>query len=292
MASGPIPNDTFRFNMVCIMDSMPSGEAKVAEHLEGFVAGQLEENRLHAVVRRDRCESANSFRRYVAFLTAIASSIGVLPLLHIEAHGSPLEGLYFADESQMSWPELCEVLAPLNRASNFCLMVVLATCYGADLISGIFLSRPAPWYAMVGTTSVIESGEVMRNYRAFYRAALRTRDMVRAGEAIAEHPLEYGDFVILSASYWFDLLMSRYLQNEATPQYVRDFALRRHRALKSQGLRSRIGDHKRAYRQSLPDIVRRYFETFFMLDLPESARRFGPVWVELQPYLAAAVRRI
>jgi len=84
-------------------------------------------------VLHQRVEGRTQFLDLLRHLELAAKRNNLRPLLHIEAHGSLNQGLHFADGSVVTWSEFCEALAPLNRAVDLRLAVIVAACFGITL---------------------------------------------------------------------------------------------------------------------------------------------------------------
>lgn len=193
----PVAED-IRFNAIAIAESLDRG-ARTGKILLDYLGGLIEETELPiATVYRD-CSSADAFREFVATLTTSAYSEGLLPVLHIEAHGSLDEGIYFADDSMLTWPELCQITRPLNIATSFQLTVVVAACFGISVVMGVSLKEPAPCFAMVGPSDELDPGEVLASYRAMYGAMLKTLDAAQVVAAMDTTKPARGGIVLMSA---------------------------------------------------------------------------------------------
>jgi hypothetical protein len=118
-----------------------------------------------------------------------------------------------------------------------------------------------------------------------------TLDAHKTFQAMNKERLEVGGMIILSAQYWFDLLMTRYLSENATPKDVKELAMRQYRIVKESGGAADIGSLKRQFKSTLPDIVRSYFESYFMFqEIPSNQLRFGPLWREIDDKVKIALR--
>lgn len=283
--------DDITFNAICIVESLPPNEVETGRILYDYIQTQLADSKLPVAPYHSNCSGLHEFREIVAALIESATSNGLLPIVHIEAHGSPDGGLHFADRSYLSWPDFCSLITPLNRATGFRLVVVIAACYGVDLLNGVQLSKAAPCFAFIAPTDEINVAEVMNRYRAFYRTMFLTLDAHKTFQAINEEKLVEGDMIILSAQYWFNLLMTRYLTENATPNGAKEWAMRQYRLAKATGGTTDMAALKRLYKAKLPDIVRSYFESYFMLqDIPGNCVRFEPFWRNMNDKLKIALK--
>jgi hypothetical protein len=169
--------------------------------------------------------------------------------------------------------------------------LVVAACYGQALITDIRLSRPAPCFALFGPTSTIEQGEVGGVFRSFYGTLFRTLDLGAALQAVAGHTLSSGWIQPMTARNWFELLMSKYLREHTTPRAIKEYARRQYSKSKCEGNRMGMREWKRQFRRDIPNVVHRYFETFFMIEDQKDRARYRSVWSRLEAELAVAFPR-
>jgi hypothetical protein len=283
LAQAADPPDDITFNAIVVAESLSSLEMKTGSLLRDYI-NTLDEAPAKATLVQ--VASRDAFLALLRDLETQVQTRGLLPVLHLEAHGDENSGICFADDSNLSWDDFCDAMTPLNIATGMRLLVTVAACYGGSLISGIRLSKPAPCFALVGPSHRIDESEVMGSFRDFYGAMLRT---LAAGPAIAAlrgHTLREGELHVMTARRWFELLMTQYLQTEATPRRVRDFALRHYlnARMESQSTLS-MRDYKRLFRRELPVVVRKYFETFFAITDADRHPRYRALWSRLSALL-------
>lgn len=286
--------DDIRFNSIVIAESLPRDEVKTGTILHAYLQSLLEDlPTVPVLVLHEQIDGAEAFRRLVHEISAKVVTAGMLPILHIEAHGSQEDGLWFADESCMGWEEFCDLIAPLNREMGFRLTVVISACFGADLLTGVRLSSPAPCFAFIAPTDEISVGEAMGRFRDMYRVMLKTLNASATFDAMTRDKLIRGALIPQTAQNWFDILMSEYLSHHATPKAIKDFALRQFINERSSGDSVvTMREFKRLFKVRLPGIVEDYFATYFMLrEVPGNRRRFAPLWAKMDHKIATALRR-
>jgi hypothetical protein len=283
--------DDIRFNCILVAESLPADEPQTGRILHGYIKGILDDLEMPVQASHVAIGGVNDFSRLIDGLTVQATQVGLLPILHIEAHGSENAGLVFADESLLSWPAFCEMITPLNRATRLKLVVVVAACYGADLLSGVRLSKAAPCFAFIAPTREIDVGEVMGRFRDLYRAMLTTLDAQRTFDAMNSQRLESGVLVPQTAQHWFELLMRKYLREQVTPKYLKEMAMRQYLTARSLGDSVDMRALKREFRRELPNVIRTYFSEYFMLNVPGNKDRFAPVWKQIAIEVERAVGR-
>lgn len=133
--------DIIRINRLVVVESLASSDQKTARDMAFDLNLDIAQTNLKA--KFELCDGVEDFKRLILELTAETLRNEVLPLLHIECHGDPDGGLLFTDGRMLSWPELWDILRPLNEAMGLRLIVVLATCLSAtSIVSLSLLNRP------------------------------------------------------------------------------------------------------------------------------------------------------
>lgn len=131
----------------------------------------------------------------------------------------------------------------------------------------------------------------MNSFRTLYRTMFDTLDAHKTFQALTDVRLEAGGIIIFTAQYWFDLLMSRHLIENATRHGIKEFALRRYRSVRAAGEVADMTAMKRHFKAALPSIVRAYFDSYFMLkEVSGNDVRFEPLWHEVDGKVKAALR--
>lgn len=285
--------EDIKFNSIIIAESLARDEVKTGTILHGRLQSLLDDLPTVPVqVFHEQLDGAEAFRKLVHEISTKVVTAGMLPILHIEAHGSQEDGLWFADESCVGWEEFCDLITPLNRVMEFRLTVVISACFGADLLTGVRLNRPAPCFAFIAPTDEIDPAEAMGRFRDMYTVMLKTLNASETFDAMTREKLAQGALIPQTAQNWFDMLMSKYLSDQTTPKAIKDFALRQYINDKTSGNNAAtMRELKRLFKARLPGIVEDYFATFFMLrELSGNRRRFAPLWVEMERKMATALQ--
>lgn len=286
--------DDIRFNSIVIAESLARDEVKTGTILHGYLQSLLNDLPMLPVhVFHEQLDGVEAFRKLVHEISTKVVTAGMLPILHIEAHGSQEDGLWFADETCIGWEEFCDLITPLNREMGFRLTVVISACFGADLLTGVRLNRPAPCFAFIAPTDEIDAAEAMCRFRDMYRVMLKTLNASETFDAMTRDKLVRGALIPQTAQNWFEMLMSEYLLEHTTPKAIKDFALRQFiKDGNGEDSVTTMREFKRLFKKRLPAIVEDYFATFFMLrEVPENRRRFAPLWAKMDHKIATALRR-
>jgi hypothetical protein len=205
-----------------------------------------------------------------------------IPLLQIETHGD-LDGIGLTDDNGLTWPELMNVLTPLNTATGVRLPVILSACHG---VWGIKMAQPverAPFLALLGPNRKVYPGEVVRGMTEFYRGVFVHKSGDRAMQLLNNvvDP-DRTTFGIYNCERLFTDVWNGYLE-EVAKQGVAETRVdrmmtmgrltygplpRHEETLARQRMHDYIADQPARFEES-----RRHF---FMIDLfPENGARFN-----------------
>lgn len=118
------------------------------------------------------CKSKADVLAAIERATVRAQQSGIMPLLHLEAHGDEI-GLGGPDglggSELLTWEELADPLQRLNLATGCNLVVLVAACTGFAGVKAFFRGPRAPAVALVGPTDRIVEGDLLRGTKEFYR---------------------------------------------------------------------------------------------------------------------------
>lgn len=283
-----MPDDVLRFGKIEIVEWLRPGDMRTGRDL----LDEVEPMGIMSVPAvRAQYRQVWTRAEFLAALSAIEnefSATGMLPLLHIETHGS-VEGIGVSDQEGIAFAELMEELIPLNRMSRLHLVVVLAACEG---IWGMKMLQPArgaaAFRALIGPEHEIPPEQLAKGCQAFYRGLFsRQGDGNEAFRAMndAVDPTK-PTFFSISAEGGLKMVFRGYLKELCTPGEIE----RRVDAMEAKALQQRHDDGlpdmfwedkqwaRRLLRDSLLD-HRSHFErirrAFFYIDqFPENDQRF------------------
>lgn len=171
------------FNSIVVLNLVSEGELFNARRLDEHffdVGGELG-------CKVKVCH-VQDWRALYRFFEEIRGSVecGEIPLLHVECHGDGVNGIKLNCGSYVCWEEWLSLLAPINVASGYRLLVFLAGCFGVMSIDKINLRKPAPFAFLVGSLFEVGAGEALESAKKFYEIIFRTRKMRDAIVAISE----------------------------------------------------------------------------------------------------------
>lgn len=191
----------FTYTKIVIIQSLEREEVETGKILFEFLASLGTDNESYDVpIEIISCGHAGQFLEILHQLTQDATA-GTIPLLHVECHGDPLDGLEFENSSTLSWESVSEALRPLNIASKFNLLAVFSACFGAHFLGQMEAIQPSPCWCLVAPTERVDVAEVMGGFRAFYSALFNDNDMGSAVRAISQCRLSHGRWLSNQRSY-------------------------------------------------------------------------------------------
>lgn len=266
----------FSFSRIVIVQSLEPTEVQTGTILSKYIEAQIGLNGRNIPIDVIECGDAAQFKSLMQQLIQDATT-GIIPLLHVECHGDPVDGLEFANGSTLRWDEIASQLVPLNLATKFNLLAVFSACFGAHFISQMGAMSPAPCWCVVAPTEMVDPGEIMAGLRVFYEALFRHSDMGNAVKAISKCHLSHGRWLWKPAELWFDQLVTAYVKEHCTVKATRIRTKGFYREIKRQGDHKSIGALRRNLRdKNRQNLLNDYFDTYFMtLKLPENNVRFA-----------------
>lgn len=106
---------------------------------------------------------------------------GLRPILHVDAHGSPKDGMLLAPSGdRVGWADIIELLRTLNVATQNNLVSVFALCFGLHIYKQVSLKRPVPSYLFFAPPSEITVGFLEAQTLAFYRHINHSSNVTQA----------------------------------------------------------------------------------------------------------------
>ena len=295
-------DDVLRFGKIEIIEWLRPGEMKTGRDLFGEV-----EPMGIAAVPAVGAQYRQVWTRaeFLAALREIENEFRatrMLPLLHIETHGS-VDGIGVSETEGFAFAELMEEFIPLNRMSGLHLIVILAACEG---IWGMKMLQPSGGAAavrgLIGPEHEILPGALAKGCQAFYRGLFsRAADGNKAFQAMndAVDPTKR-TFLMMSAEGAFKMVFRGYLQELCTPgeieRRVDNVEARELQARRDAGLPDMFTKDKQWARRLLRDALlnhgahfERMRRDFFFIDqCPENEQRFDVKFEDCQPVKSSA----
>jgi hypothetical protein len=278
-----------RFNGIAILDAIPTGELNTARRLHedlkdiaNYIAAGLE-------VRYFRIDTLEDLESGISQLLREATDSGLKPWLHIEGHGLVDErGFSTANTFHCTWTRLRELITPLNVATDFNVVLVLATCFGGSFARAITTVDRAPVLGLIGPTREITIGEVEIDFPAFYQTFFKTASLKEAIAALSARAQSNLYYRTTAEQFFYDVWAS-YKRNACSERQIDERARRMYRQAKSQNLPRTpgIGQLRRRLRSEEKRLFEKYRDRYFMYDINTSNRtRFPVTYKEAEIYVS------
>jgi hypothetical protein len=210
------------FNKVWVIESLPEGDLKTGTSL---VEGQLEEAKAanpELIVAFEQPKTKHDLLNVLEKIKTDTLSTGCYPMIHFECHGCP-DGLGTAANELVTWDELRKVLIEINQACRLNLVIVLACCNGAYLIKAATKMDRAPFWAIIGPEVEVTAGEVLIEFREFYKIFFETMNGDAAIDALNKGVARPGrKYHFLSAAGLFIRAYTRYYRRFCTGKGLRE----------------------------------------------------------------------
>lgn len=266
-------SDIFSLTKLVIVDSLESHEFQTGHEIETFARTLFADHGLPLQVERHSVSWPDEFQNVLDELVVEAKD-GARPLLHVEMHGDPLNGLEFASGGTMKWGQVSELLIDLNRATRFNLVCIFAACYGAYFATELWVNRPSPCFGLLAPEDEIDPGEIYRAFMCFYRELAVSQDMGKAAALVARDKLTKGRWMNQTAAGWLPKVLQATVEQHLSADGLRAMAARVSTRAGAEGATVKIE------KLALVETARRHigelaFDRFFMVaDIPENAERF------------------
>jgi hypothetical protein len=267
------------FNTIAIIQSIPQGElrtgARLREDLE--ILNVAHDHDLS--IKLFDVDKKDEFVKTLKSLTDGAKQKGLLPVVHIESHGSSdQKGLVLASGDFVSWRELKPLLIELNIATRNNLLVFLAACNGAHLIEVVDLTDRSPCWGLAGPEQTTSSADLLKSFGEFYKVLLSSGSGDKAITAMnSVNDFNKTKYIFMNAEAFFKKVYKSYMKNECNNSALQVRARRMRKLSLSFGATKKpsVGMMKRLLKRSQEDYFNKYKNQYFMIDLfPENSRRF------------------
>jgi hypothetical protein len=208
MGKSILVESEFKNNIVYILDCLKSGELQTGKNLfEGLPWGNgmppCDYNKITS--HKELGEALDRIKK--------EAENGLCPIIHIEAHGNRIEGIFIGQETEnMSWEELCGHLRKINVLTGNNTGVFVAACFGYYGIRGLNFKEPAPFYFLIGSQKEETAGTFDDKMSIFYQALFETNAIDKAMEKVSDSlEIFYSEkaFVILMARYFKEKCMGK-----------------------------------------------------------------------------------
>lgn len=287
----PPTTATIRTTNIWIVEWLPSGEQPT-----GLLLHEWMKERRQGWSAFSMCKSKLDVIRAIEQATNQAQQTGMIPVLHIEAHGGQ-DGLEGPDGTGgtelLDWDELTQPLQHLNAATHCNLIVVVAACVGFAGVKALVRGPRAPAIALVGPGATVTSRDLFSGARELYRrwqddAPILDEIAASATQQVGTVTFEVEPFAILAYEASVEQLIVSMRPHE---QRMRRDRIRQKMLAENKWSAAEI-EHRLAHlrRSAPPKELQRIWDEMFMIDLyPENQERFGVDMIGIAELLTGAL---
>lgn len=203
----------------------------------------------------------------------------MFPLLHLEIHGRKT-GIVLKSGELVCWKELKDTFLLINQASKVNFVVVLATCYGAEILFTLNIIEQVPVYCYVAPIKEVMTQDIEYGYKAFYNELFTSRNLDKAVQKLNETFTEEREkrYILLDPDSLVLTAFEKVLKevwNAKLRQKETERLLTKYHPFSNSSLRFDRKRIKTILQKSPYPEFKRYRERFLMLDLfPENNGRF------------------
>lgn len=207
----PIQIDyTFLNNGTIILDCLPTSDFQTAR--------RLYEDMIHidSGINYRKIDSVNTLLEVFAKLKEDCIN-GMLPIIHIEAHGDSNLGIQIGDKREdFPWENLVNVLREINIETKNNTGVILAACEGLYAIRQVSIFKPTPFAFVIGSQEKVSAGDFDAQMRRFYQSLVDSKSVAIAMNEVPKtmqlfHSEQF--FLIAIGKHFKQYMGARFLPN-------------------------------------------------------------------------------
>lgn len=277
---GPPVTAVVRSTNIWIIEWLPQNEQRTGKLLHEWIQVHRPGWSVYS-----KCEHKNEVISSIERATKKAEKYGMLPVLHLEAHGNEM-CLGLPNENGnvevLTWDELIEPFQRLNLATRCNLIIVVAACIGFSGIKAFVRGPRAPAVVLIGPSAPIMSGNLFSWTKEFYKLRMSGNDnftaiAVNATRKASSVSFSWEPFAVLA----YDAFAKQVIISMRPDEQQKQLNRFRQRMTEENVLSAKeIEDRLSLITQPLQaDVTQRIWDKMFMIDLyPENRERFGVNW--------------
>lgn len=157
-----------------------------------------------------RVLAPQSVAELIRLLQQIASdaATGARPIIHFDTHGDALNGLYITAAGRyLSWDNLCDLLRPINVATENNLIIVSAACFSLNVIRQIAIEKACPFFILLAPEQAVRAGFLETHIVRFYMDVFQNLNILNAHQAHLSP-----EFTAFHAERMFAVAIARYFK--------------------------------------------------------------------------------
>jgi len=172
---------SFQNNATIILDCLASTDLQTAR--------RLHEDLIHldGGINYRKIDSVETLFKVFERLKQDCKS-GMLPIIHIEAHGDSNQGIQVGDNKEMfAWNALVGELRIINILTKNNTGVILAACKGLHAILQVSIFQPTPFAFLIGSQDNVRAGDFDKYTRVFYETLVKSGSVATAINILPEN---------------------------------------------------------------------------------------------------------
>ncbi|RYE17421.1 MAG: hypothetical protein EOP45_15810 [Sphingobacteriaceae bacterium] len=204
------------FNKMCIIESLTQDDKRTGELLYQNPLLQAEAGdkpiKVDYYYVQDKHELLKAFDN---ILNGIKTGRDY-PFLHIEMHGTN-KHIELESGENITWEEFAEQTRRINYATENNLLLVLASCYGIQMVNYVTHDNVAAFRAIIAPKESVSENEIEDGFKRFYLVLLRNKDIVDALDELNNNE-KPGAFTLFEAKELFTKQWSDYAAQFNSPE--------------------------------------------------------------------------
>lgn len=203
------------FNKLIILDCLAEDDYQTARRLHENLSDKGHGDGISLIKIHDE----NTFRDTIQAIKDLFDpelNLGFKPIIHIEAHGTPL-ALELPDKSMIPWSDLAEDFRIINKVMRNELITFIGTCHGYHFIfNNHTIKEFAPVYFCIAPLEKIAGGDIECSALSFYESLFSTGDLTHSANL-----LDSSIFYIYNSDYMFHRAFYETMQKQHRGEALR-----------------------------------------------------------------------
>jgi hypothetical protein len=277
---GPPASAVVRSTNVWIIEWLPPNEHPTGKLLHEWMQGKRPGWSVYS-----KCANKKDVLSSIDRATNLAKKSGMIPVLHLEAHGNK-DCLGLPNDNGgvevLTWDELTDSLQRLNLSTRCNLVIFVAACIGFAGIKAFVRGPRAPAVALVGPSARITSGDLLSATKEFYDRWMGGKPnfaevVANSSQKAGTVPFSWEAFAVLA----YDALAKQVIISMRPDEQRMQVQRFRQRMIEQRmWSEAEIENRLSLLTPSLQaNIIQPMWDKMFMIDLyPENRVKFGVDW--------------
>jgi len=201
---------SFQNNATIILDCLASTDLQTARRLHEDLVY------LDGGINYRKIDSIETLLKVLERLKQDCKS-GMLPIIHIEAHGDSSQGIQIGDNKEIfAWKTLVDELRKINILTRNNTGVILAACKGLHAILQVKIFQPTPFAFLIGSQHTVSAGDFDKYMRLFYETLVKSGSVATAMNKLPDNmELFHSEkfFLIAIGKHFKQYMGKRFLSN-------------------------------------------------------------------------------